>query len=409
MSTVPDSAAAGPTPAPDRGALIAAGISATATWTLRLLLVAAGAVLIGLVLGAIWVVVLPVILALLLAAVLEPVSGWLIGHRVPRVLAAATVVVAGIALLVGIVVIVVESVIGQAEDIADQAAEGINSVRDWVAGPPLNIADAQIDEALDTAVTQLQDSASTIATGLFTGVSTVSSLLVTAVLAVILCFYFLKDGHRFLPWTERVAGRRAGGHLQALFGRGWWVLGGFIRTQALVSLADAVFIGLGLVVLGVPLALPLAVITFLLSFIPIAGAVIAGVLAVLIALVTNGFITALLVLGVVLVVQQLEGNVLQPVLQSRTLNLHPAVVLLAVTGGATLFGIVGAFLAVPVVAVLSEVLRYVSEQIDEQAPDRDLVTKPAQQEEAAQQEATQREAAQQDEAVDAADRPAKSD
>ena len=167
----------------------------------------------------------------------------------------------------------------------------------------------------------------------------------------------------------------------------WATLGGFIRTQAIVSLIDAFFIGLGLVILGVPLALVLATLTFLGGFIPIVGAFVAGALAVLVALVANGPTTALIVLVIIIAVQQLEGNVLQPILQSRSMNLHPAIVLLAVTGGGSVFGIIGAFLAVPAAAVAAVLIRYVSEQIDrhsnesdrveleEQAPDtEDLVT-----------------------------------
>jgi predicted PurR-regulated permease PerM len=148
-----------------------------------------------------------------------------------------------------------------------------------------------------------------------------------------------------------------------VFSRSWKTLGDFIRVQAIVSFVDAFFIGLGLVVLGVPLAAALAVLTFFAGFIPIVGALAAGTLAVLVALVSNGLTTALIVLGIIIVVQQLESNVLQPVLQGRSLNLHAAVVLLAVTAGGTLFGIIGAFLAVPVAAVTAAVLRYISEQI----------------------------------------------
>jgi predicted PurR-regulated permease PerM len=179
----------------------------------------------------------------------------------------------------------------------------------------------------------------------------------------VLTFFFVKDGPAFLPWLRREAGPEIGGHLTEVFSRSWKTLGDFIRVQAVVSFVDAFFIGLGLVVLGVPLAPALAVLTFFAGFVPIVGALAAGTLAVLVALVSNGPTTALIVLGIIIVVQQLESNVLQPVLQGRSLNLHAAVVLLAVTAGGTLFGIIGAFLAVPVAAVTAAVLRYISEQI----------------------------------------------
>jgi predicted PurR-regulated permease PerM len=181
---------------------------------------------------------------------------------------------------------------------------------------------------------------------------------------VILVFFFLKDGPSFLPWIKRSIGERVGAPVTDVLLRCWGVVGSFIRTQALVSLVDAVLIGGGVLVLGVPLALPLAVLTFVGGFVPIVGAFVAGAIAVLIALVTKGVTTALIVLVIIVVVQQLEGNVLQPILQSRSMNLHAAVVLLAVTAGSTLYGITGAFLAVPVVAVVSEIWRYFGERMD---------------------------------------------
>lgn len=145
----------------------------------------------------------------------------------------------------------------------------------------------------------------------------------------------------------------------------WATLGGFIRTQALVSLIDAVLIGIGLVILGVPLAYALAILTFIGGFVPIVGAFVAGGLAVLIALVANGPVNALIVLAIIVAVQQLEGNVLQPWLQAKSMKLHAVIVLLAVTLGASTFGVVGAFLAVPVAAAVAVILRYYDEQVAE--------------------------------------------
>jgi predicted PurR-regulated permease PerM len=201
----------------------------------------------------------------------------------------------------------------------------------------------------------------------FTGVTTVLGLVVGLLSAVFLVFFFLKDGPRFLPWMERSVGQRVGRPLSEVSLRVWKVFGSFIRTQGLVSLVDAFFIGAGLLILGVPLALPLIVLTFFGGFIPIVGAFVAGAIAVLVALVTKGFTTALIVLIIIIVVQQLEGNVLQPVLQSRSMNLHAAVVLLAVTAGGSLYGITGAFLAVPLVSVVSEIWRFLVEQMDARA------------------------------------------
>jgi hypothetical protein len=172
--------------------------------------------------------------------------------------------------------------------------------------------------------------------------------------------------------VRRHAGVTAGAHVAEVSRRAWNRLGGFIRSQAVIGFADAVFIGIGLVVLGVPLALPLAVLTFFGAFIPIVGSLVAGALAVLIALVINGFTNALLVLALILAVQQIEGNLLQPIVQGRGLGLHAAVVILAVTAGSSLAGIVGAFLSVPVTAVAAEIVRYINQQIDQRtSPDEE--------------------------------------
>lgn len=189
----------------------------------------------------------------------------------------------------------------------------------------------------------------------------VTSIVVTLVVMFVLTFFFLKDGDRFLPWMRRYTGEKAGWHLTEVLTRTWNTVSGYIRTEAIVAFVDAFFIGLGLFILGVPLAFVLAVITFFAGFIPIIGAFSAGALAVVVALAMNGFTNALLVLVLIVAVQQLEGNILQPVLQARVMNLHAAIVLLVVSVGGTLFGIMGAFLAVPITAAVAVWLRYHSE------------------------------------------------
>jgi predicted PurR-regulated permease PerM len=351
-----------------RGTAIGEGITWAARWSLRLILVAAGATLIWLLIGALWSIVLPVVLAVILATVLWPPTGWLCRHRFPPALAAATVLLAGIVVLAGLVTLITTSVSGSIPQITQSATTGIQAIQQWLSGPPLNLAQSQLDAALQTATAQLQQSVSTITTSVLTGVGSVASGVVTALLTLVLAFFFVKDGPRFLPWLRAVSGDGAGAHLIEVLRRVWNTLGDFIRVQALVALLDAALIGLGLVVLGVPLAIPLAVLTFLGGFVPIVGALVAGALSVLVALVSNGFTTALIVLVIIVVVQQLEGNVLQPMLQARSLRLHAAVVLLAVTAGSTLYGIAGAFLSVPVTAAAAVVVRYLGERIDARAP-----------------------------------------
>jgi predicted PurR-regulated permease PerM len=360
---------------PDRGALIGVGGIWLAKWSGCLVLIAAAAVVLGWIIQQMWVIILPIALAIVVSTILWPPTRGMTKRGVPPAAAAGLTLVLFFAVVGGIIAGIVPSVVAQVPDLANKATEGINTVQDWVQGPPINLQDEQLDNAVHVVIERVQGSAASIAGGVFSGVSTAGSLLVTLGLVLVLTFFFIKDGPRFLPWLHSVSGRRAGRHLEEVLLRMWTTLGGFIRTQALVSFIDALFIGIGLVILGVPLAPVLAILTFIGGFIPIVGAFVAGALAVLVALVANGFTTAVIVLILIIAVQQIEGNVLQPVLQSKSMKLHAVVVLLAVTAGASLFGIIGAFLAVPVAAVTAVAIRYVGEQIDarsvEREPDED--------------------------------------
>ncbi|MFG2444664.1 AI-2E family transporter [Nocardia fluminea] len=351
-------------PSRERGDVIGSGILWLAKWSLCIVAIAAGAWVLGTITARLWVVILPVALAIVVTTILWPLTRWLTGRKLPAALAATITLLGFVAVLAGIVALIVPSVADQAPELADKSTDGVNQVRDWIQGPPLRIRDEQLDSAVDAIVGRLQSSGAQIANGVFTGVSTATSVLITVFLVLILVFFFLKDGPRFLPWMHQVFGSRSGRHVEAVLERVWATLGGFIRTQAVVSMVDAVLIGASLFILDVPLALVLSVITFIGGFIPMVGAFVAGALAVLVALVGNGPTTALIVLGIVIAVQQLEGNVLQPVLQSRSMELHAVIVLLAVTAGGSLYGITGAFLAVPVVAMVAVVIRYIGEQID---------------------------------------------
>ncbi len=348
----------------DRGGAIGGGLTWLATWSLRLIVVAGAAYVMSFVIGRLWSVVLPVMLGLLLASVLWPPTAFLRRRRVPASLAALIVLLGSLGLLLGLLAVLAPSVAGQLGDIATQATLGLQQLQAYIVEPPLNLNDAQVDAAVAQITERLQGSASALASSVLAGVSAVGSGLVTALLALVLAFFFIKDGPRFLPWLTGVVGDRAGGHLNTVLGRAWVTLGSFIQGQAAVGLIDAVLIGIGLVVLGVPLALPLAVLTFFGGFVPIIGAFVVGALAVLVALVTKGVTTALIVLAIIFAVQQIEGNVLQPILQGKSLGLHPALVLVAVAAGSSLYGIAGAFLSVPVAAVGAVVVRYLGEVID---------------------------------------------
>lgn len=347
-----------------REQVIDRGMHRLARWSLRMVLISAGFVLLGVVIWQLWSVAFPVFLALLIATVFEPPVTWLRARGWPSLLATTVVFLLALAVVAGVVTAVIPTVADQAPQLARGAVAGIEQIQAWLAGPPFNFGQTQIGQAVQTATVRLQQNASAVAGGVATGVSAVASGLLNVVLALVIAFLLVKDGPRFLPWLSDLTGPTTGAHLTAVGRRAWSRLGGFIRSQALIGLADAVLIGIGLVLFGVPLALPLAVLTFFGAFVPIIGALVAGALSVLVALVDQGPVVALGVLVLILAVQQVEGNLLQPLVQGRGLGLHAAVVILAVTGGSSLFGIAGAFFAVPVAAVAAEIVRYLGERID---------------------------------------------
>jgi predicted PurR-regulated permease PerM len=353
--------------APTRGSIFKSHLQSSATVAFQFALVAAALWILSWVVGKTWVILLPVVLAVIVCTVLWPPVGWLLRKGVAPAFAVLLVLLLAVGVIAGLLAAVAPAVVEQSTELAEQATAGVVQVRDWLGGPPLNISEAQLDSAVTAINDQLNSSSTQIASGVFTGVGAATSALVTLFTTVVVTFFLLKDGPRFVPWLRRTVGMPAAPHFAEILQRVWSTLGGFIRTQALVSLVDAVLIGIGLLVLGVPLAYALAIITFIGGFVPIVGAFVAGGLAVLIALVANGPVTALIVLGIILAVQQLEGNVLQPWLQSKSMNLHAVIVLLAVTLGASTFGVIGAFLAVPVAAATAVIIRYYGEQVSERA------------------------------------------
>jgi predicted PurR-regulated permease PerM len=358
-----------PAPEEGRGPKLQRASRKLAIASAQLLLIAAAVYLLFWILGKLWSILLPVVLGLLIATVLWPATRFLRKHRWPPALAASTVLIAFLAAFGGIIAAIAPSVAEQVTELADAATAALQDVQVWLQGPPFNLGEDQIGNAVDSAINSIQSNAQDIAGYALTGVSAVGNSLLNLILALILVFFYLKDGPRFVPWLSAQTGPRAARHVAALSYRSWATLSEFIRQQALVGFIDAFFIGIGLWILGVPLVIPLAVLTFFGGFVPIIGAFVAGAFAVLVALVSNGFTTALIVLGIVIAVQQIEGNILQPIIQGRGFNLHAAVVILAVTAGSALAGIIGAFLSVPIAALLAVIYRYIRDELDGRNPE----------------------------------------
>jgi predicted PurR-regulated permease PerM len=358
-----------PAPGVARGPKLQRASRTLAIASAQFLLIAAAVVVVFYVLGRLWAILLPIVLGLLIATVLWPATRFLRSHRWPPALAATTVLLGFLAAFVGMIAALAPQVASQVTELADAATAALEDVQAWLQGPPFNLGENQIGNAVDSVIDSIQGNAQNIAGYALTGASAVGNSLINLVLALVLVFFFLKDGPRWVPWLSAQTGPKAAKHVAALSYKTWATLSEFIRQQAVVGFFDALFIGLGLWFLGVPLVIPLAVLTFFAAFVPIIGAFVAGAFAVLIALVSNGVTTALIVLAIVVVVQQIEGNVLQPIIQGRGFNLHAAVVILAVTAGSSLAGIIGAFLGVPVAALIAVVYRYARDELDEKSPE----------------------------------------
>lgn len=303
-------------------------------------------------------IVIPLILALFAAAALAPVARWLRHRSTPPALAALLsllMLLGGLALVIGVLVPVVRS---EAPNLMDSLVEGIEGVDELLRREPLGMGLRGVDDVVDRLTEQFgsdeEDGAVQVAVA---GVEAVVGL----VLMLVATFFYLKDGTRFGRALQRLLPTAARAHVAEMARRAWGTLGGYLRGLLLVALFDAVLIGAGLLLLGVPLALPLAVLVLFGGFFPVIGAVVTGGVAVLVAFAAGGVGTALAVLALVVGVQQLESNVLQPFVVGRVIALHPFVVLLAITGGGVAFGVLGAFLAVPAAASVARAGEYAQE------------------------------------------------
>ncbi|MFI2753424.1 AI-2E family transporter [Cellulomonas sp. P22] len=334
-------------------------VRVSAAWSWRLLLIAAATGVGIWLLGVLKTIVVPVAVALLLAVLLAPVvralQRWL---GLPRAVASATALLGMLAVVVGLLTLAGSSVARGFAELGDQAALGIERVTEWLAVGPLQVSADQLADYLD----QIQSSISSNSGGLVSGALSVTTTLghvaAGAVIALFCTFFFLMDPHAIWSWVVGLLPVRARERAHQAARRGVVTLGAYTRTQILVASVDAVGIGVGAAILGIPLALPLAVLVFLGSFVPILGALLTGSIAVLVALVAQGPGAALIMLAIVLAVQQIEGHVLQPFLMGHAVSLHPVAVLLAVATGTLVAGIVGALFAVPLVAVVNTVVLY---------------------------------------------------
>jgi predicted PurR-regulated permease PerM len=326
-------------------------LAAAISW--RVLVVAAGLALVAIVLSKIRIVILPVAFALFVASALSWPVERMRGARIPAGIAAALALVGSLAIIAGVGALIAPSVAGEFGDVGPTVREGSDEVTNWLLEGPLDLSRKDIAQYRERGEDELRSRSGDIAGGLIGGAYLAVEIVAGLLLTLVLAFFFLKDGNRMWPWIVRLFPPRARGRVDDVGRIAWATLGGYLRGAVLVATVDAIFIGLALWLIGVPLVLPLTLLTFIGGFFPIVGAVSAGAAATLVALVSGGVTDALLVLGATLLVQQLESHLLQPIVMSRAVKMHAVGVLLAVAAGAVIWGVVGAFLAVPVAAVIA--------------------------------------------------------
>lgn len=320
----------------------------------RMLVIAAGLALLIFLITQLRVVVIPVAIAVLLAALLAPLVQWLHERRVPRGVATGIVMVGGLAALGGLLTLVVNTLVGGTADLVGQLTISVASLQGLVDATPF---DLDVEQVGDQLLQTLQDNQQTVTSGAVSTAATVGEVLAGFALCLFALIFMLYDGRRLWAFLRLLAPAQRRARVDVAGRRAFASLVGYVRATILVAIVDAIGIGLGLWITGVPLALPLTALVFVGAFVPIVGAVLTGAIAVLIALVANGLPTALVVLGVVLGVQQLESHVLQPLLMGRAVRLHPLAIALAVAAGVVIAGIIGALLAVPLLAVLTAAVR----------------------------------------------------
>lgn len=328
-----------------------------AAWAWRLLVILAAVVALLWVIKRLEVIVVPVALAAILTALLLPAVDFLDRRGAPRGGAVALVLLSGIAVVGGILAFVISQFIQGVPGLVEQVTRSIDGVRDWLISGPLHLSREQIDQAGNSAIEALRNNQEKLTTGALSTAGTITEIVTGALLVLFTLIFLLLGGRNIFAFVTKVFPEPVRDRVRDAGRAGFHSLIGYVRATFLVALVDAVGIGTGLAIMGVPLALPLASLVFLGAFIPLVGAVVAGVLAVVVALIAKGLLFALITLGLVIAVQQLEGHILQPLVMGRAVSIHPLAIVLAIAGGAVLAGIVGALLAVPTVAVLNSAVR----------------------------------------------------
>ncbi len=332
-------------------------------------------------LGFFAVITLPIVVALLISALVSPLVDRMVAVRIPRAVASILVVLGGIAFVAALLTFAGQQVASGASDLADQTVKGLGEIRAWLRDGPLNASDSQINDYIERAQAAITEQFGEGGAGLsqVTEVGTaVGHVLAGFFIILFSTYFFLADGDRIWAWMVRIAPRAAREHVDSSGRVAWISLTQFVRATVIVAAVDAIGIMIVAAVLGVPFVLAIGVLVFLGAFVPMVGATIAGIVAILVALVDQGPITALLMLGGVILVQQIEGHILQPFLMGRWVSVHPLGVIVAIGCGVLVAGIAGALVAVPLAAAVNAVVQHLAGRTEigdddpEEALDEDI-------------------------------------
>lgn len=357
---------------------VPAGVEVATQWAWRLIVIGVAG------LAGIWLlrffseITVPLAIALLGAALTISAVDWLQSRGVPRLLATFMVVIFMLVAFFGMLALVGQQLTTQIDDLRSNVVEGITQVQDWARGAPLNLSDSQIQSYIDSAKETIASSDTSVVTRVGEVGTTLTHVLAGFFIALFASFFFLYEGNRIWSWIVAIFPREARAKLNSSGHTAWTTLTKFVRATVLVALTDALGIALAAWALGVPLSFAIGVLVFLGAFVPIIGALLSGLVAVLVALVAQGPVVAMFMLIAVVVVQQIESHVLQPFLMGRFVSVHPLAIILAIAGGIAVAGVVGALVAVPLAACLNGVVRHLVDTAQEyqDQPDEDVGLEP---------------------------------
>jgi predicted PurR-regulated permease PerM len=338
-------------------AAVAPLVRKTAAWSWRLLIIAAAVWVLLNVLTTLGLVLVPVALGLLLTALLVPAVDFLALHGAPRGGAVGLVLICGLAAVGGILAFVITQFADGLPQLVDQVTRSIDRTRHWLIDGPLHLRPDQINHFGDAAISTIRDHQQELTSGALSTAGTVTEIVTGALLALFTTIFLLLGGRNIWQFVTQLAPATVRERIREAGAAGFHSLTGYVRATSLVALVDAVGIGTGLATMGIPLALPLASLVFLGAFIPLVGAVLSGLLAVVVALLAKGAVYALITLGLVIAVMQLEAHVLQPLVMGRAVAIHPLAVVLGISAGSVIAGVAGALLAVPTIAFLNSAAR----------------------------------------------------